>query len=195
MKIKFSLFGIFLVLAAMGSSQAGNLVAPSVTETRNPNLTTIATKCTRLIRRSGRETLINTCNSCRLVGVTRKRAGIPTPVRREFSLAGRSQFPVPFRGPGVSRITSDIMCKGQPNPNAAPVNTEKKCVSLEQRPQGKVVMVNSCGTCRGVAIQRMTRAGQSLGLQAYKIFPQAVVMVTPKGAARVAIAGEVACPS
>ena len=197
MKTLVGLLGTLILIAGPSVVQAAGPVVSPLSVAGNPALQKIAPKCTRLVRRGRSETLINTCNTCRIVGVTRKRQGIPTPVRREFNLAARSQFPVPFRGPGSSRITSDVLCKGERNKNAHPVNSakDKKCVALEQRPGGKVVLVNSCQACRGVAVHRVNKAGRSLGLQAYKLFPQAVARVAPKGAASVTISGEVACPS
>ena len=191
MRAFFNLFGILLFIAGTGPGHAAGLSIPPAGEAINPYLLNIATKCTRLVRSGNSEALVNTCGTCRVVGVIRKRAGIATPVRREFSLPARSRFPVPFRGPGRSRITSDIPCKGK---KTTPAQGEK-CVTLEQRGQGNVVLVNSCGTCRGVAVQRVNKTGRPLGLEAYKLFPQAVARVAPKGAAKVTIAGEVACPS
>ncbi len=184
-------FSILLLVADAIPGQAANLpVLPGGT-VAHPYLLNVAVKCTRLVRNGNREALINTCGTCRVVSVIRKRAGISTPVRREFNLPARSQFQVPFRGPGQSRITSDIPCKSEQN---NPVQGEQ-CVKLEERGPGNVVLVNSCGTCRGVAVQRVDKTGRPLGLQAYKLFPLAVARVAPKGAASVTISGEVACPS
>jgi len=159
-----------------------------------------AASCTRMTRQGNIETLFNTCNTCRVVGLMRQRAGNALPVRRQFSLAPRSKFPVPFRGPGRTRITSDTPCKGEANALANPQQSQqaksvKQCVQLKQSSSGNVVLVNSCKSCRGVAINRMNISGHSLGQQAYKLYPQAVVAVKSKGAARVALVGEVACPS
>jgi len=197
MKALFGILGLLVLVTGPGASHAAGPMTSSVNKDGNPLLQKVATRCTRLIRRGSSETLVNTCNTCRIVSVTRKRTGISTPVRREFNLAARSRFPVPFRGPGNTRITSDILCKGSPSKSAHPINSvqTKKCVALEQRQNGKVVLVNSCGTCRGVAVHRVNKAGRSLGLQAYKLFPQAVAQVAPKGATSVTISGEVACPS
>jgi len=196
MKVISGFLGTLVLIVGTNLVYAAGPVIPQVGHTGNPILQNVAAKCTRLIRRGNRETLVNTCDTCRVVGVIRKRVGISTPVRREFNLAARSQFPVPFRGPGSSRITSDIPCKGVQKQAGRPANPAqgKKCVTLEQRPQGGVVLVNSCRTCRGVAVNRIDQGGRSLGLQAYKLFPQAVARVAPKGAVSVAISGEVACP-
>jgi len=197
MRTLVGLLGTLMLIAGSSVAQAAGPVISPLSAAAHPAFQKIATKCTRLVRRGGSDTLINTCNTCRIVSVTRKRKGISTPTRREFNLAARSQFPVPFRGPGSSRITSDILCKGAKSKNAHPVNSaqDKKCVALEQRPGGKVVLVNSCQSCRGVAVHRVNKAGRSLGLQAYKLFPQASARVAPKGAASVTISGEVSCPS
>ncbi len=192
----FLISGLYAVFS-ISAAQA----APSITLTlgsfENPHLVRVGGKCARLIRRSGRETLYNACTMCRKVSVIRKRRGIATPARRTFVVLPGSTMPVPFRGPGNSRITSDILCKGAPDPAQQALNpNDKKCVKLEQRIKSNVVvLVNSCGTCRGVAVNRRTQSGRSLGLQAYKLEPLGVVRVIPKGADQVVLAGEVACKS
>jgi len=198
MNALIGLMGSFILSVGAVAGNAGDPGPISSDQISNPLLVTVAAnKCSHLVRQGGRETLINSCNTCRVVGVIRKRPGIGIPVRREFNVEAFSKFPVPFRGPGTSRITSDVLCRGQQKntvqttTGAVPANG---CVALQARKQGAVVLVNSCGTCRGVAVQRLTSTGRSMGLQAYKLFPDAVVNVDPKGAARAIIAGEVACP-
>jgi hypothetical protein len=197
MKYFLGLLGIWVLAVGTNALQAAPMSTSRINTEINPYAVTVGGKCTRLIRRNGRESIYNACSSCRKVSVIRKRRGISTPVRREFNLLPGAKLPIPFRGPGSSRITSDILCKGAPNPNQHPINSgsTEKCVALEQRPQGKVVLVNSCGTCRGVAINRTTKSGRSMGIQAYKLRPLGVVGVVPKGADHVVIAGEVACPT
>jgi len=158
-----------------------------------------AASCVRIIRQGNSEVLYNKCNACRVVSLMRQRAGNALPVRREFTLSARSKFPVPFRGPGRTRITNDMGCKGEANAQklqqSKPARTGKQCVQLTQGPSGSVVLANSCKSCRGVAIKRMNISGRSLGQQVYKLLPQAVVSVKSKGAARVALLAEVACPN
>jgi len=195
MKSLVMMLSALLLIAGSGVALAAPLVGAYDSPAETPYLLQISAKCSRLISRGGRETIVNTCDTCRVVGIIRKRPGIPAPVRRELTVQALSKIQVPFRGPGHSRITSDIRCKGQPNsgPKLPTSQANTKCVQLEQRAVG-VVLVNSCGTCRGVAVQRMNKAGLSLGLQAYKLYPKAVARVASKGAAQVTISGEVACP-
>ena len=47
--------------------------------------------------------------------------------------------------------------------------TQKKCVALKTSVTGVVILVNSCNSCRGVAVERYATNGKSMGRQAYKI--------------------------
>jgi len=156
-----------------------------------------AARCTHVSTRGGGEVLVNTCNACQRVTIQRKRRGIAMPVMRTFNVQGRNAFPVSFKGPGRSRITSEIPCKGGQNivdPKAQQAAI-RKCVALKKTREGGVVLVNSCTTCRGAAIERFTANGKSMGRQAYKLNPQSVVSVNPKGASGVSYLADVACKS
>ena len=50
----------------------------------------------------------------RVVNITRKRPGNAVPVTRTYNVRPNSKIDLPFRGPGRSRITSELPCKGDP---------------------------------------------------------------------------------
>lgn len=157
-------------------------------------------RCARLIPTGGREIIVNSCNICQTVGITRKRPGIAVPVMRSFSVQAKSTFPVPFRGPGRSRLTSERACKGeagaspnlvQPGPKR---KTDKVCVRLEKAKAGGVALVNKCKVCKAVLIERQNRLGGNVQRQAYKVPPVTVLPVPSKGQAQVGLVGEIDCP-
>lgn len=195
---------VVLGFTATGAEASGPRTGPDRSLT-NPLLMTVAGRCTRLIRRAGSETLVNTCNTCLMVNLARKRSGIALPVRRSFSLAAKSTFPVPFRGPGRTRITSEVPCKGTAGeaPNLATTEIPQKrtddspiqCVQLKQGSTGNPVLFNACRTCRAAAIRRLSAAGSPMGQQAYLLQPNAIVSVEAKGAAAVGLLADIDCPS
>jgi len=198
------LAAVVLGLAVADAEASGPRVTPDKTFS-NPLLVTVAGRCTRLIRRAGSETLVNTCNTCLMVNLARKRSGIALPVRRSFSLAPKSTFPVPFRGPGRTRITSEVPCKGtaEEAPNLANTDSRQQrkddsavqCVQLKQGSSGNPVLVNACKKCRAAAIRRMNAAGSPMGQQAYLLQPDAIVSIEARGAAAVGLLADIDCPS
>ena len=157
-------------------------------------------QCVRLIPDGGREVIFNACSTCRVIGITRKRPGNAVPVSRTYNVQPRSRFPVPFRGPGRSRITYELPCKGEPGAarnlvDPAPIKKAGgACVSLEKtRFGGGVALVNKCQVCKAALIERKDRTGGS-HRQAYKVPPQSAMTVPSKGMAGVGLVGEIACP-
>ncbi|MDA0305408.1 MAG: hypothetical protein O3B76_03875 [Proteobacteria bacterium] len=159
----------------------------------------VSSQCARLAPTGGREVIINACSTCVIVNITRKRPGIPAPVARSFNLQPKSSIQVPFRGPGRSRITSVIPCKGEKGaaPNLAdekPLNRkDKKCVALENGKTGQVALVNSCQVCKAVLIERQNKSGKGKR-QAYKVGPKSILPIQPKGATGVGLLAEINCP-
>ncbi len=159
-----------------------------------------AQRCTRLIPTGGREVIVNACNTCRVVGITRKRPGIAVPVIRSFNVPAKSTFPVPFRGPGRSRVTSERACKGEAGASKNLVEpgqkkkTDKACVSLERAKTGGVALVNRCKVCKAVLIERQNRLGGNTQRQAYKVPGSMVLPVPSQGQSRVGLVGEIDCP-
>ncbi len=72
-------------------------------------------KCARIIRsNAGTETLINRCKECMKIKVERTRSantGSP-PTLRDFTMMPGANQPLPFRGPGGTRIVIEFPCKG-----------------------------------------------------------------------------------
>ena len=70
--------------------------------------------CIKIIRdpQVGRETLVNTCNQCLVAKIERRRPGneIGTPNMRDFNMPGGTSQPLPFMGPGSTRIMSEAPC-------------------------------------------------------------------------------------
>ncbi len=163
-----------------------------------------APQCARMYAQGYSEFVINTCKTCRRVAVQRRRAGgRGAPVMRTYDLQPGSKFPLPFKGPGRSRVTSDVPCRDEAgggrdifNPGkgrrTAP---QKTCVSLVNTGKGGVMLSNQCAECRAAAVARYSRSGKSLGRQFYKVGPRANVRVSSKGAASVGYLADVACPS
>ncbi len=191
------LFSLAGILPGFHANAAGPL--PSRTSENSISLAIpVANRCVRLMRRGGSETLVNTCGTCKIVGITRKRSGIAVPIRRSFNIQGGTSLPMPFRGPGSSRITSTQSCQDE----AADARDADKsrlannqCLQLKQAVGGKVLLVNNCNTCRGGAVQRMNKIGQIVNRQAFRLNPKGEAPVVSQGAAKVSIIADIACPT
>ena len=75
-------------------------------------------RCARMLRdAAGRETVLNACETCIIVKVERHRPGqnLGTPNQRDYIIPSGSHQPLPFRGPGLTRIVSEGTC---PTPGA-----------------------------------------------------------------------------
>lgn len=158
-------------------------------------------KCTRLLPTGAREVIINQCSKCRVVNITRKRPGNAMPVTRKYNVQPYSQITGPFRGPGRSRITSELPCKGDPGAaiNLADPNPRKKkapemCVGMQQASGGGITLFNKCKICKAALIERQNSAGGKGKRQAYKVSPQSAIEVLSEGAAQIALLAEVDCP-
>jgi len=193
--------GLALALAAapFNSAAAGG---PGDAPRGNPLLTPVAAvnQCTRLVPTGGREMIVNACTACRVVSIIRSRPGNDVPVSRTYNVPPRSTFPVPFRGPGRSRITAEVPCKGDPGAaqdliNPAPKKqVAKACVNLAKVKSGDVMLVNDCGACKAVLVERQNRLGRGTDRQAYLVNGQSAVAVVSKGAAQIGLIGEIDCP-
>jgi len=163
-----------------------------------------APQCARTYAQGHSEFVINTCDTCRRVSIQRRRIGANgAPTMRTYDLRPKTKFPLPFKGPGRSRVTSDVPCRDEAGGGRDVLNpgkgrrTEapKTCVALQATSKNGVVLVNSCGECRAAAVERFTRSGNSMGREFYKLRPRGSTRVAPKGAARVGYLADVACPS
>ncbi len=139
---------VAFVAVTVPGAAAGGSVRQALAPLPHPFAIPIkAERCTRLFPTGGREVIINSCNTCRTVGITRKRPGIAVPVIRSFNVPAKSTFQVPFRGPGRSRITSERACKGESGASKNLVEpgpkrkNDKACVSLEKARTGGVARI------------------------------------------------------
>jgi len=192
---------VAFVLAAVPGAAAGGPLRQAFAPPPHPFAISVkAQRCTRLFPTGGREIIINACNTCQTVGITRKRPGIALPVMRSFSVQAKSTFQVPFRGPGRSRLTSERACKGEAgaSPNLVVPGLKRKtdntCVRLEKAKAGGVALINKCKVCKAVLIERQNRLGGGAQRQAYKVPGSTVLPVPSKGQARVGLVGEIDCP-
>ncbi|PIW30280.1 MAG: hypothetical protein COW30_02745 [Rhodospirillales bacterium CG15_BIG_FIL_POST_REV_8_21_14_020_66_15] len=154
--------------------------------------------CIRHARTGTGEVLVNKCNACMVVGVTRLRRGISAPEVRKFNVMGNMTLPLPFRGPGRTSLGSIYPCE-QANlvkPETLADDSDKTCITLEtDRGTGGVFLVNNCRACRAASVVRMAANGQPLGRQAYVIGAKGNLRLSPHGAAKVGLTGENDCPS
>ncbi len=196
-----------LMAAALPSPAAAVTAAVTGTVTGAPGIHPLfiqvkvrAKRCARLVPRGGREIIINDCSQCKVVNITRKRPGIAVPVSRTFNVQPKSTFPVPFRGPGRSRVTSVLPCRGEKGAarnlvDDKPIKrTPKACVSLAKGKAGGIVLVNECKACKAVLIERQGGSGRTPRRQAYKMAAQSVQVVSSNGATRVGLITEINCP-
>ncbi len=179
------------------------MAAVAVTAAPRPS-EAAAPQCARAYAQGHSEFLINTCDTCRRVAIQRRRYGANgAPVMRTYDLQPKTKFPLPFKGPGRSRVTSDVPCRdelggGQDllNPGKGRrADTPQVCVSLQTTAKSGVVLVNQCGGCRAAAVERYASNGKSLGRELFKLIGRGTVRVPPKGAAKVGYLVDVACPS
>ncbi|MDP6573776.1 MAG: hypothetical protein QGI06_09745 [Rhodospirillales bacterium] len=138
-----------------------------------------ALRCVRLAKRSGREIVVNACGTCRIVKVSRKRPGSNPASSRTYTMARSSTMPLPFRGPGRTRLLGDQPCKGK---DASPAEaSDRQCVALRKNKTGKTVLVNGCEVCRKVSLERIHANGERT-VQFYTIARNAYVPAPPRGA-------------
>ena len=161
-------------------------------------------QCARLIAKNYREIVVNNCNSCRRVAIRRRRIGTRTaPVMRIYDLQPNSKFPLPFKGPGRSRVTSDVPCRDETGGGRDIFNPRKgqqakqsqTCVSSQNNGSLGITLVNNCGECRAIAVAHYSRSGKSIGRRFYKLKPHRNIRILPKGAARIHYLTEFNCPS
>lgn len=194
--------GLALFLAALPPSPvAATVFLNGPAGSGNPMLVPVkADKCARLVPTGGREVIVNICSACRVVNITRKRPGNAVPVMRSYNVPPKSTFPVPFRGPGRSRVTSVLPCKGEAGAARNLVDEKPKrkapeaCVSLERVKTGGIALVNKCGACKAAMIERQNKSGGNGQRQAYKLKPLSVKEVPSLGAAQIGLVGEINCP-
>jgi len=159
-----------------------------------------ANQCVRIQRQGNIETFINSCNVCQVATITRSRPGNQVPTGRQINVQARSTFPGPFRGPGRSRITSERPCKGERGGQKDLIesfnqpNTEPKCVNMERSADNGVTLVNTCGECRAVAIERTVASNGKRARDYVVLAGRGRVPVASRGYSSVGLLAEILCP-
>ena len=161
-----------------------------------------ASRCIRIMRQGNIETLVNTCDTCLVATLTRSRPGNAVPVGREYNILAKSRFPVPFRGPGRTRVESEYPCPGTPGgqkdllkqQQASNVSKPEKCVSIQSAQGVGVVLVNSCTECRAVALERFNTLQGPHNRDYMIVSGRNRVPVKSKGFREVALLGDISCP-
>lgn len=159
-----------------------------------------AAQCVHILRQGNYEVMVNRCNVCMVTSIFRSRPGNEVPVNREYNVQARSDFPVPFKGPGSTRIKSERPCPGengsQPDlpKSLEQVKAEPTCVTLERAPAG-VTLINSCAQCRAVAIERVSANGGRRNRDYMLLTGKSNLPLKSEGYAQVALLGEMACPA
>lgn len=70
--------------------------------------------CVLLFPDGGGDVLLNRCRTCRQVTVQRVRDGEGIPTVRSMMLPGETAVPLPFRGPGHTRMLGERSCPPPP---------------------------------------------------------------------------------
>lgn len=97
--IKLTLWGLLGLLAVFTVQSEAQAIALN--------------RCAKLVQdQAGRETIVNVCRQCITVNLERRRPGqgIGTPNMRTFNIPTGSRQPLPFRGPGITRVTGEAPC-------------------------------------------------------------------------------------
>ncbi len=171
------------------------LAWPAVSEARS------ASKCTRVLRDASGEMLQNGCGGCRLVSVQRTRPGADKPTAQTLTVPEGTRQPLPFLGPGRTRITAERPCPGaapEPEPlragdaAAALQSADRKCVRFLKTRTGDAALVNPCPVCRTVKVEFVDTAGNR-NHRAFAIAPRAPITVPSEGLAKARILTDTPC--
>ena len=166
-----------------------------------PSETSAGLKCTRLIKTPGGEQLINTCGSCRIVKVQRKRPGAEAPINRTYTVPPKTTTGLSFRGPGRSRILLDTSCRPGATDGAktrATPSSEgggKRCILMQRIEKFGIIglaLANTCNECRTAVVDRIDASG-SRRSQNVVIGGKSVIPLPAKGAAQAGIMSEKPC--
>jgi hypothetical protein len=160
-----------------------------------------ALKCSRLFRTASGEQLINSCNSCRIVKLQRKRPGAAAPITRTYTVPPKTTTNLSFRGPGRSRVLSDRSCHpgvvGDNEIGSNPLSTTvgKRCILMQRVDKAGVTglaLANTCKECRIVVVDRVDLSG-SRRSQNIAISGNSVIPLPANGAAQAGIMSEKSC--
>ena len=161
-----------------------------------PKLATpvLLNQCVRVAKVAGRETLLNRCKECRRVTLNRRRPGGAQTVDRTFRLRGKSHQTLSFRGPGRTRLTSDVPCADVADIDAlGRTRKNKKCVALKDVRGRGPTLLNACMQCRLISLERIYPVSGNTN-QPYTIGGKAYVPAPLHGAQKARITSDKACP-
>ncbi|MBT3767905.1 MAG: hypothetical protein HOB79_06300 [Rhodospirillaceae bacterium] len=149
------LFSSFLIIPHAASALTlGQSEALSWFEKK---LLPVKVSCVRIIKKSGREQLVNRCRSCLVVQIKRTRPGRPEGALRDITIGANQSTTLSFRGPGVTRISSELTCAAAQSletPKEENKVEPQQCLRLIKHDKIGMVMVNTCATCRKAVIER-----------------------------------------
>jgi hypothetical protein len=160
-----------------------------------------ALKCTRLVKTLRGEQLINSCGSCRIVNIQRKRPSAAAPINRTYTLAPKTTTDLSFRGPGQSRIISDSSCRpaaGNNAPAAAQKSAKsdgKRCIIMQRTDKNGVTglaLANTCKECRMAVVDRINGKGERRS-QSIAIGGRSMMPIPALGALQAAILDDQPC--
>lgn len=195
------LMAVALLVTALITSAAalaGPVRDTAASAIANPLLLNVRNGCVRHVRLAHGEALVNRCGACMVVGVTRKRRGIPAPEVRQFTIQANATLALPFKGPGRTTVGSTYACSqanlAKPE-TLAKEDPKQKCISLQtDRRVGAVYLFNACHTCRAASLMRFSGQGRNMGKDGMLVGADSNVRIPPNGAAHVVLLGEQACP-
>ena len=160
-----------------------------------------SSKCSRLLKTAGGEQLINSCDSCRIVKIQRKRPSADAPINRTFTVPPKTTTVLSFRGPGHSRVLSDTSCQTTLKNNkkskamASPKKIDKRCVMIQRTTRAGITglaLANTCDECRVAVVDRIDKVGsrrsQNVAIQGKSTLP-----LFSKGAIRAGVMSEKSC--
>ncbi len=152
-----------------------------------------ANQCVRLVRGQGGVKLLNSCSTCRIVKVLRKRPGNTPPVFRTYTVPRKSTTDLPFRGPGASRVVSDISCRGDAEPGPTESKPDgRQCVQIHRTKSGDLTLYNSCAVCRLVVAERLNQPG-GRSRQTFSIAGRSFAPLPARGAEMARIITDKSC--
>lgn len=154
-----------------------------------------AGQCVSIAHKNGQEILTNSCGSCRVVDIERRRPGTSKPTSHTYTLPTGAPLPLSFRGPGATRIGAERPCDNTAPPQGnANADDGKACVSFQQSPSAGPIMLNGCNSCRLVVVERVNATGGERHNR-YSLVGNSYVPVRADGAASARIVSDGPCPN
>lgn len=152
-------------------------------------------KCARVVRDASGDVVENRCLSCQLVSVQRTRPGAGKPTSQTITVPKTSRQPLPFLGPGRTRITAERTCPGTaPEPIRADAVSAagQKCVRFLMSRDGRASLINPCKACRAVKVEFVDIAGNRTH-RAFSIAPRSPLKFPAKGLVKARILTDTPC--